>query len=300
MASVAATFLLVTIGGLVRATKSGLGCGQNWPHCPGAVDRAYVIELSHRAAAGIVVILLASLAIVAVRHRRDLGRLTTLAIVACGLVLFQALLGAAVVWLELQAESVVLHLGTAMALLGLLVYVSLAALAAEGHIRLVADLSLGRHLAVAAVAVLLLLLLGSFVTGTGAGDVFPDWPLMDGRAIPDLSIEDRLVHFAHRAFAVITGLIVLSAALRLVRARDVGRAQRKAGIVLAALFAIEVLVGAANVWSDLSAFWVTLHLALGASILTALVAATASCHPSMQAAALPRYLDSSRALAEIR
>ena len=284
VAATAATFLLVTIGGLVRATKSGLGCGSNWPHCPGAVDRALLIELSHRAVAGVIVVLLAALAVTGFRHRRELGRLTWLAIVAFGLVLFQAVLGAVVVWLELKAESVVLHLGTAMALLGLLVYLGLAGSAAAGRLEARIDPQRSRRLATASALVLLLLLLGSFVTGSNAGDAFADWPLMEGRVVPDLSGGDRLMHFVHRLVALVAGVVVFLVALRLARAAAATRLERRIGGGLIALFAAEVLVGAANVWSDLNAFWVTVHLALGAAIWALLVAATALCHPSLETA----------------
>ena len=62
LGSTAATILLVAIGGLVRATKSGLGCGTDWPHCQGHLvpsmeSRAVVIEYSHRVTATVVVVL---------------------------------------------------------------------------------------------------------------------------------------------------------------------------------------------------------------------------------------------------
>ena len=287
VASTAATFLLVTIGGLVRATKSGLGCGTNWPDCPGDVNRALVIEFSHRSAAGIVVLLLGALAVVGFRHRAALGRLATLAAVAFGLVLFQAILGAIVVWLELKAESVVLHLATAMALLALLVYLTVGSMV-TGRADVRPDRGLSRLLALAAASVLVVLLLGSFVTGTGAGDVFGDWPLMDGRVVPDLGVRNELVHFAHRLSAAAAGAIVFVASVRLVRSKD-SPPRRRLGIALAALFALQVLVGAANVWSDLAAGWVALHLALGASIWAVLVGAVVVTHAEVYRSA-PREL----------
>ena len=68
--STGATILLIAIGGLVRATKSGLGCGTDWPHCAGKLvpaleTRAEIIEFSHRAAASVVVVLLGLLAVTA-------------------------------------------------------------------------------------------------------------------------------------------------------------------------------------------------------------------------------------------
>lgn len=280
--STAATFLLVTIGGLVRATKSGLGCGTNWPHCPGAINRALIIEFSHRATAGVVVILLGALAWLAFRHLRQVRALLWPSLAAFALVLFQAVLGAIVVWLELKAESVVLHLGTAMILLGLLVYITAAALVLEGRFNPESDPPTGRRSATAAGTVLLLLLVGSYVTGTGAGNVFPDWPLMDGRVVPDLAAHDQAAHFFHRALAAITGVILTIVAWRVLREKKRLRHQADFARAAVVLFAIEVMVGAANVWSDLDPWWVTSHLALAAAIWVSLVTVAVTSHPVLQ------------------
>ena len=284
--STAASFLLVTIGGLVRATKSGLGCGPNWPHCPGAVNRALIIEFSHRAVAGVVVVLLAVLAIVALRNFRRVRGIVWPAVAAFALVLFQAVLGAIVVWLELRAESVVLHLGTAMVLLAVLVHLSAAALALEGRLDVQSDPRVRRRGLVAAGAVLLLLLVGSYVTGAGAGNVFPDWPLMNGRVIPDLGVHDQAAHFVHRLLAAATGVVVGVFVVQTVRSGQRLPHQARLASAAAGLFVVEVLVGAANVWSDLNAAWVTAHLALGAGIWATLVAVAVVSHPALQQ--LPR------------
>ena len=61
LVTTAATYLLIAVGGLVRATDSGLGCPEWGPTCHGRlVPPANVhawIEHSHRAVAGIVVVL---------------------------------------------------------------------------------------------------------------------------------------------------------------------------------------------------------------------------------------------------
>lgn len=282
LTSTGAAFLLVTIGGLVRATKSGLGCGTNWPHCPGDVNRALIIEFSHRATAGVLVILLGALAVVAWRNLRHIRALFVPALGAFGLVLFQAVLGAIVVWLELEAESVVLHLGTAMLLLALLVYLSAAALTAEGRLETTPDPGIRKSAMGAAGAVFLLLLVGSYVTGIGAGNVFPDWPLMNGNVVPDLGIHEQAAHWVHRVLAAITGVIVAVVALRVIRAKDRFRLQARFAHVAIGLFAVEVLVGAANVWTDLASGWVTLHLALGAAIWGSLVGVVVVSNPALQ------------------
>jgi cytochrome c oxidase assembly protein subunit 15 len=281
IASTAATFLLVTIGGLVRATKSGLGCGTNWPDCPGNVTRALVIEFSHRAVAGLVVALLAALALTAFRHYRHSPALKWPALGAFALVMFQAVLGAVVVWLELRAESVVLHLGTALILLGTLIYLTAASLATAGKLRSPVDATVSKSFSLASIGVLLLLLVGSYVTGTGAGSVFPDWPLMDGRAVPDLSQRLQAVHFLHRFLAVAVGALVVYASVKLLRQKQSFPHQSRLAYLALGLLAVEIVVGAANVWTGLNAVWVTAHLFFGAAIWCTLVTITVISHPAL-------------------
>ena len=283
IASLCATFALVAIGGLVRATKSGLGCGDDWPHCNGRLapaleTRAEIIEFSHRAAAGVVVILIATLAVLALRRHRGSPRIVWTSVGALALVLSQALIGALVVKLDLKAESVVLHLGTAMFLVAVLVY--LVAAASPRDESATSDRSLSRQAGGAALAVFLLLLVGSYVTGKGAGLVFPDWPLMNGTPIPDLGTEDAAVHFVHRALAAVVGGIVFITGMRLVRRG--GPAAARLGRAAIVLYAAEVLIGAANVWSDLNAAFVTAHLALAALIWGSLSGAAVLLHPAME------------------
>jgi heme A synthase len=275
-ASLAATALLVTIGGLVRATKSGLGCGDDWPHCSGRVipvfgQPAVAIEFSHRMAALAVILLIGTLATLAFRNYRDDRRILWTSVVAFGLVLWQAVLGAIVVWLHLQAESVVLHLGTALALVALLVYLNVITMEREGT-GWTRDSSLSRAAKFAAASVFLLLLVGSYVSGTsGAGKAFSDWPLMNGKLIPSLTFEAQALHFLHRALAAIVGVIVGVVGFRAVkRQAEMPEAARLARIALG-LFAVEILIGAANVWTGLNSAFVTAHLAIGAGIWGCLV-----------------------------
>ena len=281
IASTAATFALITVGGLVRATKSGLGCGKNWPHCPGEPSRALIIEASHRATAGIVVILLGLLAAVAIRRFRRSPALLWPAVAAFGLVVFQALLGAVVVWLELKADTVVLHLATAMSLLALLIYLSAASITADGGLKGPRSLPISRSAGLAGASVLVVLLVGSYVTGRHAGGVFEDWPLMDGRLVPDLGEQLLALHFIHRAVAATGAAIVGITAFRLIRQRADFPLQARLGGLAATAFALEIVIGAANVWTDLNPVFVTAHLALGALIWGSLVSIAVISHPAL-------------------
>lgn len=289
IASTVATFALVTIGGLVRATQSGLGCGTDWPDCSGKVipifsDYTVVIEFSHRLAAAVVTVFIAALAYTAVRNHRHQPRLMWSATGAFFLVLFQAGLGAAVVMLELHADTVVLHLATAMTLLALLVHLTTRVIATSGA-RWSTDGGISRASLIAAGSVLLLLLVGSYLSGTGGTGGFRDWPLMDGRLVPDLGNQAAAIHFVHRVVAAVVGVIVLVVSIVVIKRKAEMPVAAWLAHIAAGLFAIEVLIGAVNVWSGLNSAAVTAHLATGAAIWSVLIGMAAVTSPGLVRAA---------------
>src|SRR3954464_10048340 len=102
-ATIVATFALIVIGGVVRVSDSGLGCGaagsgtHGWPLCEGGllpnVDANAIVEFSHRLAATVVVVLIAAMAWIAWRRLRSHKWLVRGTIAAGVLVLAQAVLG---------------------------------------------------------------------------------------------------------------------------------------------------------------------------------------------------------------
>jgi protoheme IX farnesyltransferase len=280
------TFLAVTAGGLVRATGSGLGC-PGWPKCygrwiPPANEHA-IIEMTHRyfVSASIWAAIAVCVSVV-IWHRKDrLSLRLGLAIVP--LFIAQAVLGAYVVHRELVAWTVVAHLALAMILMATLILLTVH-LTAAGPVEN-PDRSLGRLIGATAVASYGLLLLGSYVTGRGAGLAFKDWPLMDGRAVPPhLDSALPFLQFSHR---VVAGLVGLLAAWLVVRAWRAGGILRSLAAALGSLFAIEIVIGAVNVFSRLHAASVTTHLAIGAAIWSTLVALWAMSRRVPQAELVP-------------
>jgi len=278
-AATLATFVLIGIGGFVRATKSGLGCGDDWPHCSGEVlpplqDPNQIIEFSHRAAAGVVGFMIAGLAFLAYKHYRDRPRVLWASVGALALVIFQALLGMVVVKTHLAAVMVVVHLGAALSLLAVLIYVKTLTDARDES----GDARLSTRARVAAGSIFVLLLVGSYVSGANAGYAFPDWPLMDGQVIPNLAVDDKAIHFLHRVLAALVGVVVFVVAIDLIRRG--GDAARRYAHVGVGLFAVEVVIGALNVWTKLNAAAVTAHLAVGAAIWASFVAAAFVTSPA--------------------
>src|SRR5918912_1588914 len=70
------TFGLIVLGGVVRITGSGMGCGDHWPLCDGQwfppLDLPTLIEIAHRWVAALVSLVVLAVAGVAWRrHRRE-------------------------------------------------------------------------------------------------------------------------------------------------------------------------------------------------------------------------------------
>src|SRR4051794_31971724 len=127
-----ATFLLIIVGGIVRVSGSGLGCGpeksgfHGWPFCNGdvvpGVNLNSVIEYSHRTLASIVAIAMIAMAVIAWRSYRTNRALVWCTTAGSVLIVIQGLLGAATVEEGLASWLVATHLGLAMALFALAIY----------------------------------------------------------------------------------------------------------------------------------------------------------------------------------
>jgi protoheme IX farnesyltransferase len=269
VAAAVATFVLIAVGGLVRATDSGLGC-PDWPLCFGdwipPADLHAWIEHSHRLiAAAFVGPLVGAVALITVLSQRRQDRpLLAAAVVAGVLVIVQSLLGAAVVLEGLAAELVTAHLGMALTVLAATIFIaeraSLGPMPAA-HARP----GLTRLVAVTALAVLAQMLLGSWVTGHGAGLAYADFPLMNGALLPAVGGSEQAVHLAHRLMSLaVAGLVALTA-VSVFRATDAPLPRRLAAI-LAVLMVVQVALGGLNVISRLSAVFVVPHLAVGAAL----------------------------------
>lgn len=277
VAATAMTFLLIAIGGAVRATGSGLGC-PGWPKCfdrwVPPLEYHALIEYSHRLAASVVVVLIAVFAVVAWRRHPRVRRVVWPPTLAVGVVFVQAALGGVVVEGGLAPALVTAHFATAMVLAAVLVVGTVAAFTVDATARSPDGFtSLARA---AAAGSFLLLLMGAYVRGAGASLAFRDWPLMDGQAVPDLSSLGAALHFGHRVAALAVGAVVVAFAVQAWRRRHVLAPVAALAGLAACLFALQVVVGGLNVLTRLAPAAVGAHVVLAALVWGSLVAAASA------------------------
>jgi heme a synthase len=297
LATAIATFVLVLVGGVVRVSDSGLGCGpagsgfHGWPFCNGDIvpglDLNAVIEYTHRVLAGAVGIMILLLAIGALRRYRS-NRVLVRATIAAGvLVLLQGLLGGATVEENLEEALVAAHLGLAMLLLGLLMVIHratkpevLGAAPAPATPRL-------RALAVVTSAfVLLTIIAGGYMAGTqnyGRADYQlgdgahhacgKEFPTCNGEFMPFGQARLVDIHLTHRFFMYVTTVLVIALVAIALRRRPSPGLARWAR-ALGGLLAVQILVGALNVWLDEYEVLIVAHLALGTLLWSAAIGLT--------------------------
>jgi heme o synthase len=173
------------------------------------------------------------------------------------MVLAQAMIGAVVVWWKLEAESVTLHLATALALLALLEFIVFRArwpaTPRGGRSR-----RFVRLVAAGAGLTYLQMLVGSTVTGHGAGLAYPLQVLL-----PDLGPGVARIQLLHRALAVLVGLVVVGTWLTARRGEQAHPTVTRLAGYASGLVVVQVLLGAANVVNGLSALTVVPHLVVG-------------------------------------
>ena len=296
-ATVIATFALIVVGGIVRVSDSGLGCGpagsglNGWPLCKGDVvpglDLNAVVEYTHRALAGVVGIMMIVLAVMAWRRYREHRGIVCAATGAAVLVIAQGLLGAATVEGNLEEGLVATHLALAMVLLALLLYIghasrpeAIGAPAAEGG-RGFRPLAL-----VASGAIFLTIVAGGYMAGTqnyGRADYQvgdgahhacgKEFPTCNGEFLPFGQARLVDIHLTHRVLMYLATVLVLALIVLALRRRPSAGVVRYAWIVLG-LLALQLVVGALNVWLDEYELLIVGHLAL-ATLLWGMLATLA-------------------------
>jgi heme A synthase len=298
--------LVVAWGAYVRATGSGAGCGRHWPMCNGEVIPrearvTTLIEFSHRLSSGValigtLVLLVGAILVYPRGHRVRRGAWTT-----ASLMIVEALIGAALVLLQLvehdasmrRAISISLHLVNTFLLLA---STAVTAWWAAGGRSLALR---GQRTVVTALGLVLgaLVVVGASGAVTALGDtLFPAPTLSEGLAqdfAPGAHLFIRL-RAIHPMLAMTTaGAIVV--VMGLVRSLRPTRAVRVISRVAAALAVAQVSAGLLDVLLRAPVWMQLLHLGLADFVWVSVVLTAAAAlaeapvtAPSLEGVAVPR------------
>ena len=300
---------VISLGAYVRLSDAGLGC-PDWPGCYGKllgvpdshheVNEAQAAfphapveaakawkEMIHRYLAGILGLVIATLAVLAVWPRRQ-DRVAP-QIILVGLVLVQAALGMLTVTWLLKPAIVTMHL-----LGGMLILATLVGMRASNSALRVNTTTVAMKKAALIVTALILtqIALGGWTSANYAAMACADYPLCQGQWMPAdmdwshafvfnralgqtsdgqmLSLQTlTAIHWTHRCFALMVLAACVAFALRLKNQDDT----RAMGNLLLIAVIAQVLLGISNVWLQWPLSLAVLHNT-GAAILLAVAVYT--------------------------
>ncbi len=179
-------------------------------------------------------------------------------------------------------ERLMVHLGLAFALLGLLLWTALDAWA--GAARQTATSPWGRRLAVLTGLIFVQILLGALVAGNDAGLVYNDWPLMNGAILPDDYVADSLwgtlahsqgaTQFHHRVLAYVVTLLAFGLGVLAWRSSEIGVQARWLMAALSAAVLMQAALGVVTLVAHAPVGLSIAHQLMAALVLGLAVVAT--------------------------
>ena len=273
---VCATLVLVTAGGMVTSTSSGLSV-PDWPTTYGYNMFSYPLsgmvggifyEHGHRLIASTVGVLTIGLVVFLWRvdPRRWMRRLGLIALAA---VILQGVLGGLTVLYFLPAPISIAHAGLAQFFFCLTIGIAL--FTSRGWLEparpAVSDGRLRRRLTILTSAIYAQVLLGATTRHLGAGMAIPDFPLAMGHLIPPIWTRSIAIHFAHRVGALIVTALVLLNAAYIWRVHGARAELVRPSWLLILAVALQVTLGALVVLSGKQPVINTMHVATGAIVL---------------------------------
>ena len=276
---VGCTVLLILAGSLVTSHDAGLSV-PDWPTSygwnmftfPPSMWVANILyEHGHRLIAssvGFLTIVMAVWLWIAEPRRRWLR---WFGVAALGSVIAQGVLGGLTVLFFLPAAISTAHAGLAEIFFCMTVAIAIftspgwiAGYDAAGPV----EPPLRRLATFATVLIYTQILVGATMRHTGAGLAIPDFPLMFGHVIPDHWSNAIAIHFTHRVGALLVTLTVL-ALFGHVWSRYRGRRElMRPAASIVALVAVQVTLGALTVLSKRDPLINSVHVVVGAMVLT--------------------------------
>jgi len=265
--SLALLWLVVTTGGLVRLTASGLGC-PHWPTCDAnnsllPADQSHaLIEFSNRVISGLAMLAAVGIALGA-RRLRGMDRVTTALVVAAAGTVAQVPLGAVTVAFDLNPFLVMSHFLLAMLVLTFATWGTVQ-LWREGREGAIADRRLGWLTWATVVAGLALVTSGTFVTAAGPHPGSTSTPIQRIGNFYDAT-------WVHVRVATTFAVLLVAVAIWLWR-RPAPRIARLLSAAALVLMAAQAGVGEYQYRNGLPWQVIAVHVALAATLLITVVA----------------------------
>lgn len=301
--------VVVLLGAYTRLVDAGLGC-PDWPGCYGFIsvpdtteeirqaesafphapveaEKAWP-EMVHRYFAGTLGLVIALIAIVAIRYRHTPEQPLLLPIILAGLVIFQAALGMWTVTLGLLPVVVMGHLLGGFATLSLL---WLLFLKIRDHNASATASPLRRLAIIGLLIVVAQIVLGGWTSANYAAIICADFPTCQGHLLPPLDFvgafqihteglqsylgghldnDSRVaIQWMHRLGALITTVYLIFLHVKLMKA-----GQNKLAIWLMLVLAIQVSLGISNVVFSLPLAIAVAHNGCAALLLLTMIFVT--------------------------
>ena len=266
-ASLVTALMAVVMGGIVRVTGSGLGC-PDWPLCHGQIippwELGSWLEYMHRLSAAVAGVFTFLMVASAFKRFGTRSRSFYLVLLAAGILVTQAILGAYTVLSELRPEIALIHTAVATSLVGLLTVITAGAIRPrwlQAGMELNPKLDTFRWLMAAlGLATFILIISGAYVTRTeGAPLACTEVPLC-GTSMGDM-VDIQWIHMAHRGMGLLVGLLMWLVIVRSIAIWHVGIIAMTG--LMAALLAVQTGLGISNVVLRLPTEIRAMHLVTG-------------------------------------
>jgi cytochrome c oxidase assembly protein subunit 15 len=273
LATSALTYLLVTLGGIVCVTDSSRGC-PDWPACYGQLLPPLrldsILEYTHRVVAALTLLFILASAIGGLRKSRSVRWVAWPPLIAMLLLLAASAFGAMVVLRGLEPGLAALDLGSALAVLALMITATVVAFSRHSNPvlpdRLSFHSSFARLTLWTLVAVFVVLVSGVLVAASGSPLRCLGWPLYAGEW--PVAEGRQWLQLARRLLAGASGFLVIAVVLHGWRRPG---AIRVTAILVGACFAIELLVGVLMALYDSPVLLQVAHAAAAAALWASLV-----------------------------
>jgi len=259
-------FIVMVAGSLVTKTDSALGCGNDWPLCNGKWVPEYtlasIIEYSHRLITGIAGIIVVVFSVLCWRAYRGNREVRSLAIFGLFFIVVESLLGAsAVIWPQ-SSPVLALHFGFSLLAFSGVFLLTLFVLQRDRMEQMVqgpVTQKFRNWIWGATIYAYGVVYLGAYVRHTGSSLGCSDWPLCEGKLIPELSGQTGIA-FVHRLGALLLAVLLLGIMIYAMRHfKQTRRDLYGASILSFVLILVQVVSGGVLVLSRLHLYTTLFH-----------------------------------------